>query len=65
MLWMVMKAVVGDLSGTAENMAKQIETAMQTTTAVIAVAKSPPGTEPGKLLELGDDLTATALRLVD
>jgi hypothetical protein len=61
----VMKAVVGDLSGTAENMAKQIETAMQTTTAVIAVAKALEGTDAGKILELGDDLTANALKLVD
>ena len=61
----VMKAVVGDLSGTAESMAKQIETAMQTTTAVITVAKALEGTDAGKILELGDDLTANALKLVD
>jgi hypothetical protein len=61
----VMKAVVGDLSGTAESMAKQIETAMQTTTAVITMAKALEGTDAGKILELGDDLTANALKLVD
>ena len=46
-------------------MAKQIETAMQTTTAVIAMAKALEGTDAGKILELGDDLTANALKLVD
>ena len=61
----VMKAVVGDLSGTAEAMAGQIGEAMQTTSAVIAVAKSLEGTDTGKVLELGSDLTANALKLVD
>ena len=61
----VMKAVVGDLSGTAQAMAGQIEAAMNTTAAVIQVAKALEGTDTGKLLELGTDLTANALRLVD
>lgn len=61
----VMKAVVGDLNGTAEQMAGQIEAAMNTTSAVISVAKALEGTDTGKILELGDSLTANALRLVD
>ena len=61
----VMKSIVGDLSGTAQDMAKQIETGMNTTAAVIQTAKALEGTDTGKILELGSDLTANALKLVD
>ncbi|MBP7983639.1 MAG: hypothetical protein KAY97_02140 [Chromatiaceae bacterium] len=62
-LAVVMQAVVGDLNGTAENMAQQIEAGMQAAAALVGTATALEDTEIGALLNLTGTLTENALLL--
>ncbi len=63
-LAIVMSSVVGGLSGTMEDMAKQIEAGMQTSKAALGMANAFQGQESGRLLELDGSLVDNALKLV-
>jgi hypothetical protein len=61
----VFERLTGNLSGTAEEIATQVQEAMQTTSAAIAIAEGLTGTALGDALGLTDDLTQASLTLVD
>lgn len=64
-LAIVMKAIVGDLTGTAEDMANQIEISMQSAALAVGFAEALKGQDMEKTLELDGSLVENALKIVD
>ena len=64
-LAIVMKAITGDLTGTAEEMANQIEISMQAAAVAVGFAEALQGQDLAKTLKLDGTVAASALQIVD